>query len=285
MCEIGRGEVDTGSLRPFAEKNVLITGAGRGIGKRFALGFAGAGACVGLVARSQAELNAAQLEIEHTGGRAIALHADVRDFSQVSQAVDCMVGMSGPVSILIAAAAVQGPIGPFALSDPAQWKETLEANILGVMNSIRAVLPDMIERRSGKIVVITGGGAATARPNFAPYAASKAAVVRLVESIAGEVDGANIQINCFAPGGSYTSMTDEILHAGSLAGEQERQDAQQIRLSGGVSAERQIAAILFLASDRSNHINGKMIHVNDDLKRLEQGSLRPDTYTLRRLKN
>jgi len=272
-------------LRPFADKTVLVTGAGRGIGKRFALGFAGAGACVGLLARSPAELHAAQLEIEQAGGRASALSADVRDFEQVSEAVNTMVKTSGPVSILVAAAAIQGPIGPFASSNPAHWRDTLESNILGVMNSIRAVLPGMIERRSGKIIVITGGGAGTARPNFAPYAASKAAIVRLVESIAREVDGANIQINSFAPGGSYTSMTDEILNAGALAGDQEAEDAQQVRLSGGVPAERQIAAVLFLASDRSNHINGKMLHVNDDLKRLEQGSFRPDTYTLRRLKN
>ncbi len=79
-------------------------------------------------------------------------------------------------------------------------------------------------------------------------------------------------------------MTDEILHAGDLAGPAELADAQQIRKSGGISAERQIALALFLASARSNHINGKMIHVNDDLKRLEQDSLKPDTYTLRRLK-
>ncbi len=269
----------------FADKTVLVTGAGRGIGKRFALGLAGAGARVGLLSRSNSELHAAQLEIEHAGGRATALPADVRNFEQVSLAVNALFQTSGPVSILVAAAALQGPIGPFAESDPAQWRDTLETNILGVMNSIRAVLPGMIEHRSGKIIVITGGGAATARPYFAPYAASKAAIVRLVESVAGEVDGANIQINSFAPGGSYTSMTDEILQAGSLAGDQEAEDAQQVRLSGGIPAERQIAAILFLASDRSNHINGKMLHVNDDLKRLEQGSFRPDTYTLRRLKN
>lgn len=249
------------------------------------MGLAGAGARVGLLSRSPAELHAAKLEIEHAGGRATALPADVRQFEQVSGAVEALRLTSGPVSVLIAAAGLQGPIGPFAQSDPAEWRDTLETNILGVMNSIRAVLPGMIENRSGKIIVITGGGAAAARPNFAPYAASKAAIVRLVESVAGEVDGANIQINSFGPGGSYTSMTDEILHAGNLAGDHEAEDARQVRLSGGVPAERQIAAILFLASDRSNHINGKMLHVNDDLKRLEQGSLRPDTYTLRRLKN
>jgi len=271
-------------LRAFTEKAVLVTGAGRGIGKRIALGFAAQGAFVGLLARSGPELHAAQLEVEHSGGRALSLAADVRDYRRLSQAIECMESTFGDVSVLVAAAAVQGPIGPFAAADDTRWREVLDTNLLGVMNSIRVVLPGMVQRRRGKIIVITGGGAGTARSNFAPYAASQAAVVRLVECIAGEVDGHNVQICSFAPGSTYTSMTDEILHAGDLAGPQEIEEAQQVRQTGGVPADRQISAALFLASDRSNHINGKMIHVNDDLKRLEQGSMRPDTYTLRRLK-
>ena len=271
-------------MQAFSGRNVLITGAGRGIGKRIALGFAGQGAVVGLLARSSAELQAAQLEIEHAHGKAIALCADVRSYQQVADAAAEMAAHYGPACCLVAAAGVQGPIGPFANVSLDGAHDALETNVLGVMNAIRAVLPGMMERRSGKIVVVTGGGAGTARPNFAPYAASKAAVVRLVECIAAEVNSHNIQINTFAPGGAYTSMTDEILLAGELAGATELHDAQQIRDTGGIPAERQIAVALFLASDRSNHINGKMIHVNDDLKRLEQGSFRPDTYTLRRLK-
>lgn len=273
------------SLPSLANTTVLVTGAGRGIGKRLALGFAAAGARVGLLARSLAEVNAAQLEIEHAHGQAIALPADVRDRQQVQAAVETIRASFGEISVLIAAAAVQGPIGPFATSDAARWQATFDTNVLGVMYSIQAVLPGMIQQRAGKIIVVTGGGAATARPNFAPYAASKTAIVRLVECIAGEVDAHNVQINSFAPGGAYTCMTDEILQAGALAGPGEAADAEQVRQTGGVPADRQIAAALFLASSRSNHINGKMIHVNDDLKRLESGSLKPDTYTLRRLKS
>ncbi len=245
------------------------------------MSFAAQGAFVGLLARSPDEVGAAQLEIEHASGKARALAADVRDADQVRAAAECL---PQPVSILVAAAAVQGPIGPFAISACERWQETFDINVIGVMNSIHAVLPGMLERRSGKIVVVTGGGAAGPRPNFGPYAASKAAIVRLVECIAAEVDESNVQINSFAPGGSYTSMTDEILAAGDLAGHAEIADAQQVRSSGGIPADRQIAVALFLASNRSNHINGKMIHVNDDLRRLESESLKPDSYALRRLK-
>ena len=125
---------------------------------------------------------------------------------------------SAQVDILIAAAAIQGPIGPLVDADPGQWAETIAINLMGVVNACQAVLPRMIERRSGKIIVLSGGGAAYARPNFSAYAASKTAVVRLVETLAEEVRDDNIQVNCIAPGGAYTSMTDEIIRAGERAG-------------------------------------------------------------------
>lgn len=262
----------------------MITGAGRGIGKRLAIGLANEGARVGLVARTVAELDATKLEIHHAEGRAIPLRADVRSYSQMARAVEDMKKVFGAVEVLIAAAGVQGPIGPFAASDPELWADVMRTNVQGTMHAVRAVLPDMIERRSGKIIVLAGGGAATARPNFSPYAATKAAVARFVETVAEEVRDHNIQINCLSPGGAYTAMTDEILNAGDLAGPAEIQDAEKVRMTGGVPAERQLAFALFLASEKSNHISGKMIHVHDDLKRLEHTNMTADLYTLRRLK-
>ena len=264
-------------------KGVLITGAGRGIGKRLAIGFAAAGARVGLLARSQPELDLAKLEIEHAGGAALRIRADVRDFEQICAAADRMRAVFGGVTILIAAAGVQGPIAPLAELKPKQFAETLEINVVGVMHACRAVLPQMIEHRSGKIIVISGGGAANPRPAFSAYAASKAAVVRLAETLAEEVRDFNIQVNCMAPGGSYTHMTDEIIHAGDRAGRKEIEDAEQIRLTGGVSPEKQVQLAMFLASERSNHISGKLIHVNDDWKRLERANMNPEAYTLRRV--
>jgi NAD(P)-dependent dehydrogenase (short-subunit alcohol dehydrogenase family) len=264
-------------------KGVLITGGGRGIGKRLAIGFAAAGARVGLLARSQPELDLAKLEIEHAGGAALRIRADVRDFEQMCAAADRMRAVFGGVHVLIAAAGVQGPIGPLAEVKPRQFAEALEINVVGVMHACRAVLPQMIERRSGKIIILSGGGAATPRPSFSAYAASKAAVVRLAETLAEEVRDQNVQVNCIAPGGSYTSMTDEIIHAGDRAGRKEIEDAEQVRLTGGVSPEKQLQLAMFLASERSNHVSGKLIHVNDDWKRLEKANMNPELYTLRRV--
>jgi len=265
-------------------KTVLVTGAGRGIGKRLALGFAQAGAKVGLMARSLAELDLAVLEIEQAGGAAIGLRADVRDADQVNVAFARFRATFPGPDILIAAAGMQGPIGPFVTADPKAWQTTVETNLIGVANACRAALPPMIEKRSGKIIFIAGGGSAYSRPYFSAYAASKSAVVRFCECLADEVSDHNIQVNTIAPGGAYTTMTDEILAAGEeRAGRKEIEDAQKIRVTGGVAPEKQTQLAMFLASEKSNHISGRLIHVNDDWKRFEQDSIKPELFTLRRV--
>ena len=238
---------------------------------------------MGLVSRTQAELDATKLEIEHAGGAALRLRGDVRDLEQITAAVDRMRVVFGGVHVLIAAAAVQGPIGPFLDGKPKQWWEVIETNVLGVMHACRAVLPQMIERRSGKIIVLSGPGAVEARPNFAAFAASKAAVARLVETLAEEVSEHNVQVNALLPGGTYTSMTDEIIQAGANAGAKDLEEAEHVRITGGISPEKQIQLALFLASERSNHISGKLIHVNDDWRRFESQNMKPELYTLRRV--
>jgi 3-oxoacyl-[acyl-carrier protein] reductase len=140
----------------------------------------------------------------------------------------------------------------------------------------------MIQRRSGKLIVVSGSGAATPRANFAAYSASKAAVTRFVECVAEEVRDANVQINSMFPGQAYTSMTDEILKAGPRAGSAETEHAEKVRLTGGISPEKQIQLALFLASERSNHVTGKLIYVQDDWKKLEVENGRPDAFTVRR---
>ena len=266
------------------EKSVLIAGAGRGIGKRLAMGFAEAGARVGLLARSQPELDLAKLEIEQAGGNALRIRADIRDVEQMNAAVDRIRVVFGGLDVLVVAAGVQGPIGPFVATKPKAWNEALEINLIGVANACRAALPPMIEKRSGKIILLTGGGSADSRPNFTAYAAAKTAIVRLVECLADEVRDHNVQVNCMAPGASYSHMTDEILNAGEeKAGRKEIEDAERVRVTGGVSPEKQIQLALFLASEGSNHISGKLIHVNDDWKRFESQNMKPELYTLRRV--
>src|SRR5712691_2697823 len=153
---------------------VLVTGAGRGIGKRLAIGFATRGARVGLLARSKAELDLCHLEIEHAGGSALRIRADVCDYEQVAAAVERLrVHFNNSVQVLVCAAAIQGPIGPFVETAPRSWSEVIHTNLTGVMNACRAVLPHMIEQRRGKVIVLAGGGVSAARPNFSLYGATK----------------------------------------------------------------------------------------------------------------
>jgi len=267
----------------FADKNVLITGAGRGVGKRLAIGFAAAGARVGLVARSKPELDLTKLEIEHAGGTALHLRADVCDPDAIRTAAERMRAHWGELDIVICAAAQQGPVGPFAGNPLPAWTETIHTNLIGVANTCAAVLGPMLQRRKGKIIALSGGGGAKVRPNFSAYAASKAGLIRFIECLAEEVHSRNVQVNCMSPGGTYTHMTDEILRAGASAGEKELEEAARIRLTGGVAAKRQIDLAMFLASERSNHVSGKMLHIDDDWRKLETLTLHPEMYTLRRM--
>jgi 3-oxoacyl-[acyl-carrier protein] reductase len=194
-----------------------------------------------------------------------------------------MCAQFGEVNVLISAAGVQGPIGPFLGNSPEDWAATIETNLVGTMHACRSVLPEMVRRRKGKVILITGGGGAYPRPNFSAYAASKAGLLRFAETIAEELRDHNVQVNCMAPGGTYTHMTDEILRAGDLAGEKDQNEALQVRITGGTPPERQVELAMFLASERSNHISGKLIHVNDDWRRLEGAKVSPELFTLRRL--
>lgn len=270
-------------VHSFKSVPVIVTGAGRGIGKRLAIGFAARGARVGLLARSKAELDLCHLEIEHQGGSALRLRTDVTDYEQVTAAVERMrVQFGSHPKVLVCAAAVLGPVGPFAESNPKGWPELIHTNLTGTLNACRAVLPHMLESRSGKIVLLTGA-AAQARPNFALHEATKHALVRFAESLADEVSDRNVQVNCLAPGGTYTHMTDQILAAGERAGWDEVEEARQIRMTGGESAEKQIELALFLASEQSNHISGRLLHVHDDWKRLRDKAIAADLYRVRRV--
>ncbi len=263
---------------------VLVTGAGRGIGKRLAMGFATNGARVGLLARSKAELDLCHLEIEHTGGNALRLRADVCDYEQVAASIERMKVQLGMYPrVLVCAAAVLGPIGPFVETQPKAWNEVIQTNLVGVLNACRAVLPHMIEKRSGKILILSGGGATPGRPNFALYGATKTALVRFAESLADEVSEYNVQVNCISPGATYTVMTDQILAAGDRAGWREIEEAQRVRITGGTPASKQIELALFLASEQSNHITGRLIHVDDDWKKLRASAVNPELFRLRRV--
>ena len=108
-------------------------------------------------------------------------------------------------------------------------------------------------------------------------------MVRFVECLAHEVLDHNVQVNSFDPGPAYTNMTDEIIRAEHRMEHAVVNEAKETRRTGGVSPELQLDHVTFLASEQSNHISGKLIHVTDDWKKLKHATLRPEAYTLRRV--
>lgn len=145
----------------------------------------------------------------------------------------------------------------------------------------------MIKQRRGKIINLSGGGAAYPAPHFSAYAASKAAVVRFTETLAEEMKAFNIQVNAIAPGAINTGIQEEVLAAGEIAGEKALAEAKKVRETGGTPPKVPAALAVFLASDESNGLTGKLISaVWDDWK--EMGKRFPEImstniYTLRRV--
>lgn len=269
------------------DKVAVITGAGRGIGKAISITFAKEGANLVLLSRTLSELEKTAEEIHNLNRRALILKADVSSKEQVEKSMGLAVREFGSIDILVNNAAIQGTIGPLVDNDVEKWIETININLIGVFLCCRAVLPYMIKNRRGKIINLSGGGATSPRPYFSAYGASKAAVVRLTETLAREVEQFNIQVNAIAPGSVNTRMLQQVLQAGTAAGEDELEHCKQQLESGGTPAELPAFLALYLASDESDGLTGRLISaVWDDWHNMTEKI--PDIqsselYTLRRI--
>lgn len=267
-------------------KVALITGAGRGIGRAIALAFAREGAHLMLAARTFPEVETTAAEGRALGQRALAVKADVSRREEVEALVASTLSQLGRIDIVVNNAAVQPPIGPLWENAPEEWLSTILINLGGVFFTCRAVIPVMIAQGGGKIINLSGGGATSPRPYFTAYAVSKAAVVRLTETLAREVERYNIQVNAIAPGTVYTRMTEEVLVAGGVAGGEALAQARRIqkeRPSPQAAAELAV----FLASPESNGLTGRLISaVWDDWRSLPhhlEEVMASELYTLRRI--
>ena len=275
-----------GKMR-LKDKVAIVTGAGRGIGRAIALAYADEGASVVAISRTLSEVEETARLIRSAGKRAVPIRADISHAGEVEDAVSLVIKEFGRVDILVNAAGVQGPIGPVLENDINHWIQTVQVNLIGTFLCIRAVLPAMIEQRSGKIINFSGGGATSPRPYFTAYAASKGAVVHFTESLAEELKKHNVQVNVVAPGAVNTNMLEEVLRASSLAGEHEFKKAQEQLEKGGTPLDKPVNLAVFLASDDSNGLSGKLISAVWDDWQYMVGKvdeiMSSDIYTLRRV--
>lgn len=177
----------------------LITGASSGLGRAIALRLAAKGERVVAVARRPKPLDALVQDIESAGGRARAISGDVTDLEQVGRIIDDVEALDGPIGRLVACTG-GGRRTTLADFRAAQLQEMLTLNVMGTANCLEAVLPRMLERRSGHIVAISSLAAARGLPNSAEHSAAKAALSTLLEGQRVELKRHGIDLTVLSPG-------------------------------------------------------------------------------------
>lgn len=263
---------------PFISHQVMrivIAGASRGIGRALAQHFRGRGDSVWLLARKV--------------DGPFSSRCDVADWAQVEAARQAVAAEWGSVDAVICVAAIQGELGPAMEADPSRWSETVRVNLDGTFFVVRAFweLLRKAERRA-KVVCFSGGGATKARANFSAYAASKTAVVRLVENLAAEWVGLPVDINAVAPGAITTDMTRETAARGAeQAGREEYEAARRQLEQGGQSLERAVGLVQWLLSEESDGITGRLLSAQWDawesLPAHRESLAATDVFQLRRI--
>ncbi len=196
----------------------------------------------------------------------------------------------GKIDILVNNAGIYGPLGSLIDNDLNLWIETININLLGTVRCTKAVLPYMLKERKGKIINFSGGGTGSvATPTISAYSTSKAAVVRFTEIISEEVKDYNIQINSIAPGAVNTRLLDQVLKAGDKVDKKFLENAKKQKEAGGTPPEKVAQLVLYLASDDSDGITGKLISaVWDDYQNFKNSLdeiKSTSIYTLRRVDN
>lgn len=266
------------------QKTAIITGAGRGIGATIAKSFAEEGASLILCSRSS-EVDDVATRMRASGCKAASYRVDVSHIADVERMVREALSKFGTIDILVNNAGTYGPIGQLWKNDQERWRNTLAVNLFGTVNCITSILPHMIERRKGKIINLAGGGEGPF-PRFSAYACSKSAVVRLTETLADELMEYNIDINSIAPGPVNTRLLDEVLAAGVEAGRFYEKALKQ-KEGGGVLADRAGELAVFLASDASDKITGRLLSaIWDDWRGIKASSLIGRAlYQMRRIDN
>ena len=189
----------------------LVTGASRGIGRAIALHLARQGVAVALTARGEPGLQETEALIQSDGGTARYYPADIGDPVEVEAMVDSVEETLGPIDLLVNNAGAFSVIGPLWEIDADGWWRDMTVNVRGVFLTCRAVVPRMIVRNHGRVVNVVSGAVTKPFPFGAGYAASKAAVQKLSENLARELElvGSPVKVFTMSPGFIRTAMTEQ----------------------------------------------------------------------------
>ncbi len=234
---------------------VFITGAGSGIGAAAARTLAAGGRPIALAGRSSEPLKDVAGEIRKAGGHAMELPCDVRDLPALQAAVDDASRKHGTVTALVASAGVM-PIGPMHSADPADWKQMLDVNVLGVLHAIHAVLPGMLSCGEGHIIIVGSVAGRHLFPDATVYCATKTALHVISEGLRTELarsardDGNRIRVSLVAPGAVDTALPATIADVDSRAAT----EAWYAGLEGILQAD-DVAEAIRWAIDAPGHVS------------------------------
>lgn len=239
-------------------RTALVTGGSRGIGRATALLLARAGASVAVAyLRDERAARDVVESISHEGGRAVALRADLAQWSGAEQLVNECTETLGAIGILVASHGIWKR-APIDRMTEAEWDEMAEINLKGVVALCRYAAAQMRARHRGTIILISSTAGQRGEANHSHYAATKGALISLTKSLAPELARDGIRVNCVAPGWVETDMVRPALSDPGARAEVDR----AIPLGRLGQPEEIAGAVLYLASDLSTFVTGEILNVN-----------------------
>ena len=251
----------------FENKVALVTGAGSGIGRASALAFAGQGAIVGLLGRTEEELRKTADEIAATGGKALVLVADISNEAEMRRAVGDLITAQGRLDIVVVNAGINGVWAPIDDLKPDEWDQTIAVNLRGTYLTIHLTVPHLKAGGGGSIVVVSSinGTRTFTTPGATAYSATKAGQVAMVQQLSLELARHHIRVNAVCPGEIETNIDSNT----QLRNEDETAipvewPEGQVPITGGEPGRSEDVAdvILFLASDGARHVTGTPVWVD-----------------------
>jgi len=249
------------------DKVAIVTGGNQGIGKAIALAMAKEGAKVVIVARNAVRLKETLNELRSLCTDSLAIEADVGEESQIKDMVHGVWQNFGRIDILVNNASITGPTKSAVEISAEEWEGVLRINLLGTVFCCREVLRIMVQQRSGVIINISSVAGKTGRALRSPYAAAKAAVINLTQTLATEFGPYGIRINAICPGTTEGERIHKVFSEKATALGISYEEAAQMRIKetplGRLIQPEEVAALaVFLSSDEASGMTGQAINVS-----------------------
>ncbi len=237
----------------------LVSGGASGIGLGVARRLAADGHPVGVLDRDGAAATRAAHEIEESGGRAVAAHADVTDRTAVAGAVEAVREALGPLTILVTSAGIEA-FDPLLEITPQRWDAVIAVNLTGTFTCVQAVVPDMLEAGWGRIVTISSQSAQSGAPNMAHYSASKGGVIALTKALAVDLARQGITVNSISPSLVDTPMARSAEASGDFPGIDVV--GPMVPLGRAGTPDDIAAAVSYLCGEGGDYVTGQILGVN-----------------------